>query len=376
MILQLAASIALAQQIPSDAEILSGLEQGDPGAEARAEAAVLEDLPAKSRRQISSMLCQLRGMRGRYADAARSCEAAALIDPEKDRDSVLFWRALAQVPPPRAVGSAVVAITKDWADLSEIATSVNGIGMRWAVDTGAEMSIIPASLALKLGVRLIGQDLRIESSTLPVNSRVGVIDVLRIGDAYVENVPVIVLPDTQFDMGEGRELPPLLGLPVLVSFGRIAWLDGQARLALGELAPAATPGAQQLYWHDDGIGLRVAAARGSFVAHLDTGANRTNVYPDAVEFLSVAERAAIHLRQTSTGGAGGVLAGRQAEAYRLHCRDHSRCFDTPFRNSRRGTAWQVRSETGDGLCRAAHAPGARFRQNGSSSGAALINVRA
>jgi hypothetical protein len=68
------------------------------------------------------------------------------------------------------------------------------------------------------------------------------------------------------------------------------------------------PGAEA---RDHGVGLMWMAAGGSFVAHLDTGANRTNLYPDSVALLSEGEKASIHMRQTTTGGAGGVLADNQ-----------------------------------------------------------------
>jgi hypothetical protein len=309
----LLAAASVAQLTVPSGDVLEDLRRGVPGAEARArDAAIDTSLPQDGRSQLWSMLCQIQGMRGRYADAARSCEKGSQLRNDADQDSVKFWRALDEVPPPRAVGSTIIPAGKNWAGLSEVAISVNGINMHWAVDTGAEMSIISATLAAKIGVRFLSDNLRIQSSTVPVKSRVGVIDLLQVGDAQVENVPVIVLPDTQFEMGGGNRLPPLLGLPVLVSFGRIAWLDSQARLALGELAPSVPLRAtEQLYWHDDGIGLLWRAAGGSFVAHLDTGANRTSLYPDSVPMLSAAERASIHLRQTATGGAGGVLTDKQ-----------------------------------------------------------------
>jgi hypothetical protein len=150
------------------------------------------------------------------------------------------------------------------------------------------------------------------TSTSPVSGTLAVIDSVQLGQANIRNVVVMVLPDANFDVGPGIKLPPLLGLPMLQAFGRIAWIDGGKQLALGSAAPPIPAGsAQQLYWHNDGIGLLFATARGSFVAHLDTGANRLGLFSDSLPLLADAERASIARRQSLTGGAGGILKRRQ-----------------------------------------------------------------
>ena len=265
----------------------------------------------KRRKLLLGGLCQVRGMRGRYAAAAAACEAAARID-KSDRQSAIFWRSLAAVPPPRAIGSAELPVHMGKIGLSEVTASVNGIPVPFGIDTGAEVSIIPARLAAMLKVRPIRSEIQIDSSTAPVNGRLGVIDVLQLGDATIENVVVMILPDRQFDVAEDMRLPPLLGLPILQAFGRIAWLDNGKRLAFGDIAPAiASSAGAQLYWHTDGIGLDFRAAKGTFVTFFDTGANRLTLFSDAVPLLSDKERASIALRDSMTGGAGGIVKGRE-----------------------------------------------------------------
>jgi hypothetical protein len=314
LLLTVAAAAASMEADP----LLAALMRDAPGSERAVEKALADPAMAVERRQrLLAGLCQVRGMRGRYAEAADACEEEAKTD-KSEADSAKFWRSIVGVPPPRAIGSAVLPAATDRAGLTTIEATINGIAVTLAVDTGAEVSIMPESMARRLGVKPLDAAVRMDTSTVPVNGTLGVVDVLGLGDARVENYVVMILPDKQFDMGEGLQIPPLLGLPMLQAFGRIAWLDGGKRLALGGAVPApegaeATP----LYWHDDGIGLPVQLARGAFVAHFDTGANRTNLYPDALPLLGEAERASIAVRSTRTGGAGGVLTRQQQHVAKL-----------------------------------------------------------
>ena len=291
---------------------LAALMRGDPGSEAAVVTKLDEQtLNARQRVKLLDGLCQVRGMRGRYAAAADACEASAQID-KGGRQSAVFWRSIASTPPPRAIGSAELPVHMGKIGLSEVRAMVNGTPVAFGVDTGAEVSIISARLASALKVRPIHSQVRIDTSTSPVNGKLGVIDVLQLGDATVENVVVMVLPDKQFDVAEDIQLPPLIGLPVLQAFGRIAWLDNGKRIAFGDTAPAIPEGAgAPLYWHTDGIGVRFETAKGQFVAHLDTGANRLSLYPDAVPLLSDTERGSVKLRDTLTGGAGGLVKGQK-----------------------------------------------------------------
>ena len=307
--------------IADDADpALRDLMRGAPGAEARAELALTDRATtADARSRILSILCHVRGMRGRYAEAARSC--AAQPAPTRSPDSIAFWSALADIPPPRAIGSATVPITRNWAQLSQVVAEANGARMEWAVDTGAEVSIMAASLARKIGVKpLTGNSLRVGTATASTSGELGLIGLLRIGDATVENLVVLVLADERFALGKGRILPPILGLPNLVAFGRVAWLDGGTRMALGDAAPPAGPDAAPLYWHEDGIGLEFVTPAGERIAHFDSGANRGDIHPEALALLAAAERTAIASRMATTGGAGGLVRKVQGHVPRIAAR--------------------------------------------------------
>ena len=311
------AALVSASKADDSDPALRDLMRGSPGAEARAELALTDPATtADARSRILSILCHVRGMRGRYAEAARSCRA----QPEATRspDSIAFWGALADIPPPRAIGSATVGVTRNWAELSQVAAEANGTRMQWAIDTGAEISVVTASIARRIGVKpLTGSRIRVGTATAPTSGELGLIGLLRIGDATIENLVVLVLPDERFDLGKGRILPPILGLPNLVAFGRVAWLDRGTRLALGDAAPAAGPQSVPLYWHEDGIGLEFRTPVGERIAHFDSGANSGDIHPEALDLLAPAELAGINSRIATTGGAGGIVRKVQRHVPRI-----------------------------------------------------------
>src|SRR6185369_12654341 len=145
------------------------------------------------------------------------------------------------------------------------------------MDTGAEISVLPRSNADRLGVHYLPGRTRVGTTTADVNARVGIIPVLRIGAAEVENVPVLVLPDARLTIGglpggQARMIPGILGLPVFVAFRRMAWTGHGARLVLGGDGPMPGGPGAPVYWHDDGLGFPVATARGVMGAHFDSGA--------------------------------------------------------------------------------------------------------
>src|SRR4051794_36541835 len=114
MVLWLAAAVAGMERAPR----LAALMREDAGAEAAVVATLAKhNLNAKQRADLLGGLCEVRGMRGRYADAAKACEAEAKID-KGSKDSAVFWRSIAPVLPPVATGSAELPITIDDLGLS------------------------------------------------------------------------------------------------------------------------------------------------------------------------------------------------------------------------------------------------------------------
>jgi hypothetical protein len=257
-------------------------------------------------------LCSDYGVRGWYAADLRACSAEALVAPKGEADDdVAMARVLAGLPPVRAIGSARVPLIPNKLGTRSANVTVAGFESPWFIDSGAEVSVVSQSVASRIGARMLPGKVEVGSTTAPVAGRMGVVDLLRIGDASIENLPVLVLPDRQLTIADLPTIPAILGLPALAAFRRVAWLDGAQTLALGEAAPAPPPGSPHFYWHEEGIGVPIATAQGTRGGHLDSGANASYLRAPGRALLSRAEARSATTRDQRIGGAGGVVQSRQ-----------------------------------------------------------------
>lgn len=221
--------------------------------------------------------------------------------------------AFADQPPARALGSATVPLEWNKFGCQSADVLVNGVKTPLFVDTGAEITVLRASLAKHMGVRVLSQKVGMSTATSDVAGQVGMIDSLEVGDAIVENVPVMILPDSQLQVPGVGQIDGLLGLQVFVAFGRMAWIDGGRKLALGEDAPRARATAPRIYWHDEGLGVPVATERGVLGAHLDTGANTSFWFQAGLPLLDPRLLANAKTKILRVGGVGGIVEQKQVE---------------------------------------------------------------
>src|SRR5262249_4814864 len=141
--------------------------------------------------------------------------------------------ALADQPPIRAIGAARVPLSWNAFGSQSVDVTANGVTSSWFADTGAEITVVTASLAERMGIHPIAERIRVGTTTSDVFGKVGLIGRLKIGSALVENVPVLILPDAQLKVGNVHQIDGILGLQVFVAFGRMAWVDAGRTLALG-----------------------------------------------------------------------------------------------------------------------------------------------
>ena len=305
---------------PGSAE---GLERaamlGEPGAE-QAIYAWLElnpRAPAGERAALYRSLCGILGVHGRNAERADACAMAQRLAPGGGGDAALS-AALARTPPIRVSGPTTLLLQDNALGSKSAEVTVNGVASPWFMDTGAEISVLPQSEAERLGVRFVGRSVSVGTATADVTGRVGVIERLQLGGAVVENVPVLVLPDARLTVpgatsGQAFTIPGILGLPVFVAFGRMAWIDDGRRLALGADAPRPGGETAPIYWHERGVGVPLRGSQAVAGAHLDTGANATNLFTGGRFLLSRAELATLGQRTVRRAGSGGTVDERRDE---------------------------------------------------------------
>lgn len=290
---------------------------GKPGADA----AIRKWLSANpraathDRAQLLQRLCSDAEIFGRYQSALWTCgaEAALTSTGEIDQD-VQMARVLLGQPPLQARGTTHVPLIANKLGSRSASVVVNGFTLPWFIDTGAGVSVVSQSVAERLKVRMIKSgNVRVGTTTADVGGRMGLIRQLRIGEATIENLPVLVLPDAQLTIGNLPTIPAILGLPALVAFHRVSWLDGGRILALGADAPRAAANASRFYWHGDGVGVPISTARATRGAVLDTGANVSSLRKPGLALLSRTQQRSAVARKQRIGGAGGVVVRQHKE---------------------------------------------------------------
>jgi hypothetical protein len=254
-----------------------------------------------------SFLCNFEYHTAQYAKAIPDCEKAIALNPDGgDANTLAIVKLVADQPPPRAYGSARVPVTRG----VHVPVKAGGYDGTAIADTGAQVSVMMQSVAKAAHVKMMGASKEVGSTTATVSGQIGLIPEVRLGDAVVKNIPVLVLPDAQLTISDGKKsvsLPFILSLYALADFGRIAWTDHDKWLTLGSAAPASFPGAVPMIWHPAGIAVPLDGPGGRRAAQFDSGADVSYLYENAVPLVSDAERATIIKTKRKIGGVGGVV---------------------------------------------------------------------
>lgn len=191
---------------------------------------------------------------GRYARAAEAGNArlALLRDCGGDADEIEGAGTLASLAgqladaPAQRMAAAVAGPTsfgRDKVGLPRAQATINGHRQDAVLDTGANLSVVSATMAAQLGLRDLGQARVGSSSRTSVATRVAIADRVVLGGFALENVVFLVLDDAQLEMPVpgGYRIDAIIGLPVFRAIGRVRFgKDGALDLGGGQaVAPAA-----------------------------------------------------------------------------------------------------------------------------------------
>lgn len=242
------------------------------------------------RRAALGLIVETAFAQGDYARAAEAgrgyhAQLAAAGKAEQAEAAERTWRLaalLAGRPAQRVEGDVAtggVAATRDPVGLTRITFTVNGQAQAAVVDTGANLSVLSAETARRLGVTVLEGDLRIGNGVAStVASRVGIADRVEIAGTVLRNVPFLIIDDAQltFPVAGGYHIPAIVGLPALRPLGRMTI----TRAGRFEVAASAGPGgAPNLHASGNDIYVDIAVDGRPVAMHIDTGATQTSLSP-------------------------------------------------------------------------------------------------
>lgn len=260
----------------------------------------------------------------RYRACYSAIQSALQLSPQSVngdyRQAAAFARALFGVSPMQLVRETPgsLPITDAAEGVIRVPVKINGKWRGAMVDTGASYSTISASVAKRSGIRMLSHAATVGSSTeRAVGVRLGIAKRLRFGNAMLENVVFIVMPDSAWGIPPSFGVNAIIGMPVLLALGRLEFANsGPATLSYGvprgELtAQAGIHSNILLAGLEPLVIVRVPGAAKPLRMVLDTGANHThftrNVIADSPMLSVHAEPYVWHF-----GGMGGVVTQRRA----------------------------------------------------------------
>jgi predicted aspartyl protease len=270
----------------------------------------------KAYEELASALVRI----GRYGEAASAWAEALRLTPrdEAGRDgnenTHALYESLRDVAP-QAIefGEEVpVEATHNLAGSWNVPVEVNGHLGEWIFDTGANLSTLTESEAMKMGLSTRQTGAYVNGSTGKKNPlRLAVAGDLRFGTAHLRNVVFLVLADEKLYVGPLKyQIRGILGLPVLRALASLR-MSANGSLRFGANAPAV-PGDPNLFFDELNPIVETRHADRRLQMFLDTGANATCIYPSFRDAMSQGELAKLKRKRETTGGAGGIVK-RQTE---------------------------------------------------------------
>jgi predicted aspartyl protease len=267
----------------------------------------------------------------RFGEAVAAFEAADALDSPRTDDGVRSLRrglanarTLAGLAPMTSAvtSAAVVPLQRDSMDFARAWIEIDGQAQQAIVDTGAANSVVSASTAQRLGLRLLDGEGGVTSAGIgDLAARFAMANVVRFAGMEFHNVPFIVLTDAalRFPDDEGpKQLDAIVGLSVLRRLGRIEVHATHT----GEQLRSTPPGRRRA--RDSNLLLagtlpivlvRVKGASRALRMALDTGANRTALAPDTLNAFP-ALAADSTTGKSGMAGAGGVVLDDAARIIR------------------------------------------------------------
>ncbi|MBO9621583.1 MAG: retroviral-like aspartic protease family protein [Sphingomonas sp.] len=275
------------------------------------------------RRAALAVLTDVSFANSCYAQAARfgetlAAQLAAAGRREDAEGAERTWRLaalLARYPGQAVLGTktpTTIAARTDQVGLQRIDIAVNGEIQEAVFDTGANLSVLSAATARRLGVAVLDATTPVSNSvagSVPV--RVGVARRVEIAGTVLTDVPFLVIDDAAltFPVRGGYDIRAIVGLPLMRALGRVRMETGAGRFTV--LPPAGPAGPPNLHASGSDLFVDTTIAGEAMPLHLDTGANRTllgalyaQAHPETV--------AALPAGSAASASAGGTLIARIA----------------------------------------------------------------
>jgi hypothetical protein len=232
-------------------------------------------------KQVHDILTNTFLREGRYARAFGEIDALLAADPNDQdaKDTRPLLEVLSHFPDQAVPENGTSKATAQLDDLN-LPLLINGKNASYFFDTGANLSVLTESEALRLGMEI--KEVKSTASDINGNKfsiRLAVARSLSLGGVEVDNVAFLVAANDQqpfagAEPGKGG----LIGLPVLRAFGSIKWARG-GKVEVDRTPRPANITAANLFFDDLLLIAEASFQRNKLPFTFDTGATTTDLWP-------------------------------------------------------------------------------------------------
>jgi predicted aspartyl protease len=219
-----------------------------------------------------------------------------------------LFSSLAGVPPQKMQKSKDVLLPSYRNAFNHMMTPVvvNGIQEEFIFDTGADLSTISESQAIKMQLKMIDQSASVNSSTQNVvQSKLAFADSMYVGDILFENVVFIVMPDAQLTFPEiNYAIKGIIGFPVMDQMGEVHLLKNGNIFIPKEVANKQE---QNMFFEGLTPVVRLRSNKRTLLFTFDTGARSSELSLKYFNEHKLQVKRKGELQKNKRGGAGGIV---------------------------------------------------------------------
>ena len=192
-------------------------------------------------------------------------------------NAIKLWGALGKVPRQTVVFQGNSTVKKD--KEGHIPIEINNQRVAFIFDTGANLSVITSSLAIKLKLKIIDASIDVKATAgNKVKAKLAVARKIQIGNAIVHNAVFFVFDDKDLYVSEADfQINGLIGFPVIEALREVTFIRNTDEL----LIPITPAKGSQRNMCLDGLSPLIAGwVKGKrLIFALDTGADTSVLYP-------------------------------------------------------------------------------------------------
>ncbi|MCC8188711.1 MAG: retropepsin-like domain-containing protein [Bacteroides sp.] len=271
-------------------------------------------LPDTLKKELLEIQAQNYSRLFRYAEAADTyfqliheyAEVADSTEVEAYRNVLALWQPIRDVLPQQVVKKEDVKIRLiREGDYYRIPVTCGGVTEELIFDTGANLSTVSESIATQVGLTLYDTEIEVATSTtIKVQSRLGVADSLWLGHLLVENVVFLVMPDEVLYIEPiDFYVKGIIGFPVMYQMEEVhLYKNGE----LGVPARREDRELNNLFLDHLHPIVRLYSGGESLLFTLDTGAAHSELYGKYYREHEEYIKENAELTQGQRGGAGGM----------------------------------------------------------------------